>query len=68
MAKRPREKWQAEARLKMECMGIGYKELAERIGSTQGTVGQAMCKNYSSKIKQKICDYLGIDADEENVS
>ncbi len=60
MAKRPRESWQAEAKAKMEKLGIGYKELGERIGYKQGTVGQAMCRNHNPIIKQKICDYLGI--------
>lgn len=60
MAKKPKQKWQAEARAKLEEMGIGYTELAERIGANEGTVRQVMCKNVAPGVKNKICDYLGI--------
>jgi hypothetical protein len=60
MPKRPKETWQIETRSKLEQMGIGYGELAERLGYEPGTVRQAMCRNYNDKIKSKICSYLGI--------
>lgn len=60
MAKKPKEEWQIEVRRKLEAMGIGYKELAERLGLNDGTVRQAMCKNTCPGIKKQICNYFNI--------
>lgn len=67
MAKKPKEEWQTEVRKKLDIMGIGYKELAERIGLKEGSVRQAMCKNNCPGIKKKICDYFKIKTDKEAV-
>jgi len=60
MAKKPKAKWQIAVRTKLDEMGIGYKELAQRIGENEGSVRQAMCKNTYPILKRKICDYLNI--------
>ncbi|MCB6992400.1 hypothetical protein LI177_02735 [bacterium 210820-DFI.6.37] len=65
MAKKPKEKWQVAVRAKLEEMGIGYKELAERMGEKEGCVRQAMCKPGMPILKKKIRDYLNIHVDEE---
>ena len=62
MAKRPKEKWQAEARARLEELGIGYKELGEAIGETSASVNQAMCKGVSKRVIAKICEHLGVEA------
>lgn len=60
MAKKPKKLWQVEVRNKLEIMGIGYKELAERTGLNGGTIRQCMCKDNTPGVREKICDYLGI--------
>jgi DNA-binding HxlR family transcriptional regulator len=64
MAKKPKEKWQIEVRARLEDMGIGYKELAERIpGMNERTLNKAMCTNRYPGIRKKICDYLNIESE-----
>lgn len=65
MSKKPKQQWQIEVRTKLEELGIGYQELADRAGLNEGSVRQAMCKDVAPGIKRKICDYLGISLDEE---
>lgn len=62
--RKPKEKWQAEARTKLELIGFGYKELADKIGCTEGTVRQAMCKSTLPGIKSKICEYLEVNPED----
>lgn len=61
MAKKPKLKWQIEVRNKLEAMGIGYKELAERTGLNEGSIRKCMCNNLYPGIRNKICTYLGIE-------
>ena len=58
--KNPKEPWQIAAISKLQRQGMTYEELAKFIGYEKGTVCQAMCKNYSDTIKNKICEYLGV--------
>lgn len=60
MAKKPKAKWQIAVRAKLEEMGIGYKELASRMGENEGSIRQVMCKNNQPILKEKICNYLNI--------
>lgn len=60
MAKKPKKKWQIEVRAKLDNMGIGYRELAERINAKEGSVRQVMCKDNQPILREKICEYLGI--------
>lgn len=60
MAKKPKAKWQIAVRVKLEEMGIGYKELSERMGENEGSIRQVMCKDNQPILKRKICDYLNI--------
>jgi len=66
MAKKPKKKWQIEVRGKLDAMGIGYNELAERIGENSGSVRQAMCKDSLPVLSKKICDYFGIEYSSED--
>lgn len=61
MAKKPKKKWQIAAIGKLQAMGIGYGELAERIEDSYNNVNQVMCKDNMPGIRKKICDYLGLD-------
>jgi len=63
LAKKPKLKWQIEVRNKLEEMGIGYKELAERTELSEGTIRKCMCTNNYPGIQDKICHYLGIEND-----
>ena len=65
MAKKPKLAWQVMARSKLDEMGIGYKELAEQIGTPEGTVRQVMCKNVSPGVRSKICKHLNIEESEK---
>ena len=58
--KKPKAKWQIATRAKLDEMGIGYRELAERIGETEALVNQAMCKDNMPRIRNKICENLKI--------
>ena len=60
MAKKPKAKWQIAVRTKLDEMGIGYKELAQRMGENEGSLRQVMCKDNQPILKRKICDYLNI--------
>lgn len=60
MAKKPKAKWQIAVRAKLEEMGIGYRELANRMGENEGSVRQVMCKDNQPILKRKICKYLNI--------
>lgn len=60
MAKKPKAKWQIAVRVKLDEMGIGYRELSERMGENEGSIRQVMCKDNQPILKQKICDYLNI--------
>lgn len=60
MAKKPKAKWQIAVRAKLEEMGIGYKELADRMRENEGSVRQVMCKDNQPILKEKICNYLNI--------
>lgn len=61
MAKKPKAQWQIKARSKLDEMGIGYRELSEMIGATEGTVRQAMCKDVAPGVRKRICEKLEID-------
>lgn len=63
MAKKPKKQWQIDVRIKLDQMGIGYKELADRMGENEGSIRQVMCKDTMPKLKQKIIEYLGIEAE-----
>lgn len=60
MAKKPKARWQIEVRAKLDEMGIGYKELAERTGENEGSIRQVMCKDNQPILRKKICNYLNI--------
>ena len=60
MAKKPKAKWQIAVRAKLEEMGIGYKELAGRMGENEGSIRQVMCKDNQPMLRGKICNYLNI--------
>lgn len=60
MAKKPKAKWQIAVRVKLDEMGIGYRELSERMGENEGSIRQVMCKDNQPILKRKICDYLNI--------
>lgn len=61
MAKKPKKQWQIDVRAKLDSMGIGYMELAERIDANEGSVRQVMCKDNQPILRKKICEYLGIE-------
>lgn len=65
MAKRPKTRWQIDMRTKLDQMGIGCKELADRAGLNAGSVRQAMCKDGLPGVKKRISEYLGIDSEED---
>nr|WP_245157220.1 helix-turn-helix transcriptional regulator [Anaerovorax sp. IOR16] len=53
----------------MISLGITQKELANAIGLSYQYVRNILSgRMYSVQSKQKICNYLGIDADEENAN
>ena len=60
LAKKPKLKWQVEAKAELETRGMTYTELGEAIGVSYFMVNQAMCKDCLPGTKKKICDYLGI--------
>lgn len=60
MAKKPKARWQIAVRSKLEEMGIGYRELADRMGENEGCVRQVMCKDNQPILRGKICNYLNI--------
>lgn len=64
MAKRPKKPWQISVRAKLDAMGIGYNELAERIDESSECVRQVMSKDNQPKLRGKICKYLDIPEDE----
>ena len=61
MAKKPKKEWQIAVRAKLDSMGIGYNELADRISESRQCVRQVMCKDNQPKLKEKICQYLNVD-------
>lgn len=63
LAKKPKLKWQAEAKAELETRGMTYTELGEAIGVSYFMVNQAMCKDCLPGTKKKICEYLGIAED-----
>lgn len=64
MAKKPKTKWQIAVRSKLELMGIGYQELADRIDEKEGSIRQVMCKDNMPILRDKICKYLGVDLED----
>lgn len=60
MAKKPKARWQIAVRSKLEEMGIGYRELADRMGENEGSIRQVMCKDNQPILRGKICKYLNI--------
>lgn len=64
MAKKPKKEWQIAVRAKLDIMGIGYQELADRIGEKEGCVRQVMCKDNQPILKEKICRYLDVEIKE----
>ena len=65
MPKKPREQWQADVQGKLALLGMTQAELGKRIGTTGGVISQAMCGNYSERLKRKICDYLNIEEEQK---
>lgn len=65
MAKKPKKPWQIAVRAKLELLGIGYKELAERIGENPESIRQLMSKDNMPRLRGKVCDYLNIKIDDE---
>ena len=60
MAKKPKKQWQIDVRMRLDQMGIGYKELADRMGENEGSIRQLMCKDNQPILKKKVCEYLGV--------
>ena len=58
---KPRKPWQVAVRAKMFELGIGYRELAEAVGTTYDSVRQVVTKDVSPGIKKRICEYLGVE-------
>ncbi|WP_425755130.1 hypothetical protein ACPW7J_09670 [Ihubacter sp. rT4E-8] len=65
MAKKPKTKWQINVRSKLEFMGIGYQELADRMGEREGSIRQVMCQDNMPRLRDKICNYLGVELEEK---
>ena len=61
MAKKPKKAWQIAVRSKLDLMGIGYLELAERINEKEPCIRQVMCKDNQPNLREKICKYLEIE-------
>lgn len=60
MAKKPKEEWQIAVRGELDKKGIGYKELAEEMGESEGCIRQVMCKDNQPILRDKICKHLNI--------
>lgn len=65
MAKKPKKEWQIAVRAKLDSMGIGYQELANRIGEKEPCIRQVMCKDNQPILREKICKYLDVTEKKE---